>query len=127
MDAYAQAALQERVRRVAVRLRLACVYVPQAWQESAKSYVMEAIHTDHPLVLPALDHPCASELAAWVRALQAEGVLPLDFEAYEQPDGRVAVVDVDKFGALDGRDVVLPWGERRSAAEMTAAMPASWV
>jgi len=127
MDAYAQAALQERVRRVAIRLRLACVYVPQAWQESAKSYLMEEINIQRPLVLPALDHPCAPELAAWVQALQAEGILPLDYEAYEQPDGRVAVVDVDKFGTLDGRDVVLPWGERRSVVEMTSDMPASWL
>jgi len=127
MDAFAQAALQERVRRVAERLPLIRVYVPQAWPESTKAYIMEEINVERPLVLPALDHPCATELAAWVRALRAEGILPLDVEAYEQPDGRVAVVNVDKFGAIQGADVVLPWGERRSVAEMTSDMPASWL
>ena len=126
MDAFAQAALQERVRRVAETLHLSRVYVPQAWPESTKAYLMEEINIQRPLVLPALEHPCAPELAAWVRALRKDGMLPLDFEAYEQPDGRVAVVDVDKFGTLVGQDVVLPWGERRTVAEMTTDMPVSW-
>jgi hypothetical protein len=127
MDATEQSAMQELARQVALSLGLKKVYVPRAWRETDRSYIMEEINVDTPLELPALEHPSANELARWVSALLKHSILALDFEAYEQPDGRVALVDFDKFGKIEGATVILPWGDRRVVAEMTADFPRSWL
>jgi hypothetical protein len=125
MDAYAQAEMQERVRMLVQGCH---IYIPKAWKESARTYLMEAIDTQRPIALPATTHPYSQDISAWVRSCQRIGVVPLDFEAYEQPDGRVAIVDVDKFGQIthDGT-VALPWGDRQPLPHVLRNFPSTWI
>jgi hypothetical protein len=66
---------------------------------------MERIDVEKPIflgcqgnVLEGLDRDLlVSELASLWKALYKKGYMAWDFELYLQPDGRVAMVDFDKF------------------------------
>ena len=68
-------------------------------------YEMERIHVEKPIflgcqgnVLEGVDTALlVSELARLWKALYKKGYIAWDFELYLQPDGRVAIVDFDKF------------------------------
>lgn len=68
-------------------------------------YEMERIDVEKPIflgcqgnVLEGLDRDLlVSELASLWKALYKKGYMAWDFELYLQPDGRVAMVDFDKF------------------------------
>ena len=52
------------------------------------------------------------ELAIFYMKALAYEIFPCDYELYLQDDGRVALVDFDKFGAWDSDGSVdMPWGE----------------
>lgn len=59
------------------------------------------------------------ELQQFYRKGRSLGIYPQDFELYKQPDGRVAMVDFDKFGIwnTDG-SVEFPWGLRWTASQV---------
>jgi len=108
-------------------LGLAILYVPSAWPETPTQFTMEEITTTHPIALPAIDHPCSRELGAWMCGMRARGVFPEDFELYQQPDGRVALVDVDKFGTLKNGIITFPWGETMKEETLRPLYPANWL
>lgn len=68
-------------------------------------YEMERIDVEKPIflgcqgnVLEGVDRGVlVSELAIMWKALYKKGYMAWDFELYLQPDGRVAIVDFDKF------------------------------
>jgi hypothetical protein len=66
-------------------------------------YEMESIKTDKPIFLgcqgsiETVPKGLVSELAQLWRALHKKGYLAWDFELYRQTDGRVCIVDFDKF------------------------------
>jgi hypothetical protein len=66
-------------------------------------YEMERINTDKPIFLGCqgsvvtVPKELVSELAELWRALHKKGYLACDFELYLQTDGRVCIVDFDKF------------------------------
>jgi len=126
LNAMEQVGMHMLGRDVCRSLGLATVYVPEAWPETDRQYVMEEIVTDRPLDPPALEHACASELALWFQGMRTSGVYACDFELYEQPDGRVAIVDVDKFATWKEGVVAYPWGERVSEDRILLFLPASW-
>jgi len=70
-----------------------------------EGYEMERIDVEKPIflgcqgnVLEGIDRGLlVSELAMLWKALYKKGYMAWDFELYLQPDGRVAIVDFDKF------------------------------
>lgn len=73
---------------------------------------MDRIQVNKPLeVLEAKAHPVFEELKAFYLAAKQCSVFPADYELYIQPDGRVAMVDFDKFALWSPKgEVVFPWG-----------------
>jgi len=85
------------------------LYVPRAWSPTAHQYKMERIDTDTQLMNEGIP---VEELKKFYRDMKEEGVFPCDYELYKQPDGRVALIDFDKFGRwLSDGTVSLPWGQ----------------
>jgi len=85
------------------------LYVPRAWDAQAHQYTMERIDIEMPLTNEGIP---ADELKAFYRDAKKEGIFPCDYELYKQPDGRVAMVDFDKFARwLPDDTVVFPWGQ----------------
>jgi hypothetical protein len=54
--------------------------------------------------------PEAAELRRFYEKAQAAGIFPCDYELYRQPDGRIALIDFDKFSQFANGEVTLPWG-----------------
>jgi hypothetical protein len=85
------------------------LYVPRSWSPELHQYKMERINTDIPLTnedVPEI------ELKKFYSKARSQGIFPCDYELYKQPDGRVAMIDFDKFGDwLSDGTVVFPWGQ----------------
>jgi hypothetical protein len=81
-------------------------------------YEMERIDVEKPIflgcqgnVIEGIDRGLlVSEVARLWKALYKKGYMAWDFELYLQPDGRVAIVDFDKFkkGPLDNSFFIHP-------------------
>lgn len=85
------------------------LYVPKAWDAELHQYKMERIDTTIPLTDGDVSEV---ELKKFYREARSRGIFPCDYELYQQPDGRVAMIDFDKFGDwLSDGSVVFPWGE----------------
>lgn len=71
------------------------------------SYEMEKIDSGTPIEkIPAALRP---EIIAYFRAAKAAGYYPSDFELFLQSDGRVALLDFDKYGLVQDRNVIFPF------------------
>ena len=71
---------------------------------------MERIDVSKPLEEPR-GHTVLNDLKIFYERAKAAHIFPADYELYIQPDGRVAMVDFDKFGTWeDDGSVVFPWG-----------------
>ena len=85
------------------------LYVPRAWDPEMHQYKMDLINTETLLVNEGIP---VAELQKFYRDAKLEGIFPCDYELYQQPDGRVAMVDFDKFGRwLTDGTVLFPWGQ----------------
>lgn len=96
------------------------LYVPRAWDAERFAYKMDRINTENPLPLVDVKtHPVLSEIKAFYKKAQEASVFPADYELYIQPDGRVAMVDFDKFASWssDG-SVTFPWGQQMSSQQV---------
>ncbi len=75
------------------------LYTPQPLGCVGNSYKMERI--DDSEMLQQADLECwpalVEELACFYKDMGVRGVVPNDFELYKQADGRVALIDFDKF------------------------------
>lgn len=111
LGAEQQARMQEWARSLCVQARFSMLFVPRAWDADKHSYKMDRIRVDTPLeVLDTKDHPVLSELKVFYAMAQKALVFPIDYELYVQPDGRVAMVDFDKFASWHDGEIVFPWG-----------------
>lgn len=112
LRAEAQATMQECMRNLCVQEKLDLLYVPRAWDAEKHSYKMDRIEVDKPLEVTAtLDAGVLKELRRFYRAAMAQGIFPLDYELYLQRDGRVAMVDFDKFSVWNKEGTItFPWG-----------------
>jgi len=81
------------------------LYVPRAWGAQERQYSMEKIHCAEE-VSPAE----VEELKLFYAEAKNVGIFPCDYELYRQPNGRVAMIDFDKFATWKGDSVVFPWG-----------------
>lgn len=82
------------------------LFCPRAWAPEPRQYRMERI--DCSVELEPKDVP---ELKRFYQLAREAGIFPCDYELYQQKDGRVALVDVDKFGQWYQDMVVFPWGQ----------------
>jgi len=112
LGAEEQARTQEWARMLCHNEGFKLLFVPRAWDAERFQYKMDRIHVGNPLeILEAKAHPVFAELQAFYTAAKAHDIFPADYELYIQADGRVAMVDFDKFGLwqTDGT-VLFPWG-----------------
>ena len=106
-----QARMQEWARGVVWSLQLKTLFVPRAWDAEKHQYKMDRIDVSKPLQEDQIKtHDVLADLKAFYAKAKDRGVFPVDYELYIQPDGRVAMVDFDKFSTWhkDG-SIVFPW------------------
>jgi hypothetical protein len=96
------------------------LFVPQVHSFTDREYVMDRINTEQPIEMPPSDPQLLEEIRRLYQAGHSAGIYPCDFELYKQADGRVALIDFDKFGEWcpDG-SVRLPWNVTWTIDEVT--------
>ena len=84
------------------------LFVPRAWDPEPHQYKMERIEC----LVPVKHSEVAGELKMFYAMAGRQNIFPCDYELYKQQDGRVAMIDFDKFAEWreDGT-VVFPWGQ----------------
>ena len=103
--------MQEWARSLCVRAGFKRLFVPRAWDADRHSYKMDRICVLLPLeVMDTKTHAVLMELKAFYRLAMAVSVFPIDYELYVQPDGRVAMIDFDKFSSYKDGVITFPWG-----------------
>ena len=107
-----QARIQKWASNLCHEAHFKTLFVPRAWDIQEHQYKMERIDVSQPLEYSTLkDHKVLGELCAFYVAAKRKGIFPADFELYEQADGRVAMVDFDKFATWEKPGIVtFPWG-----------------
>ena len=89
------------------------LYTPRAWYqaEDRQQYRMERIDCSHEMDAFSASAATTAELKLFYEKAKEAGIFPCDYELYRQSDGRVALIDFDKFGSWTEKDeVVFPWG-----------------
>lgn len=89
------------------------LFAPRAWGATDNQYSMERIDCSRPLdILGNEVDGLSQELAILYIKAMAYEIFPCDYELYLQPNGRVALIDFDKFGVwLPDGTVETPWGQ----------------
>lgn len=81
------------------------LYAPAAREHNKSSFDIERIAANDPLHFR--DRPDAyGEVVKLYKAAYDDGIILNDIEFYEQPDKRIAVVDVDKVCTHDGKGAI---------------------
>jgi hypothetical protein len=81
------------------------LYAPAAREHNKSSFDIERISADDPLHFR--DRPDAhAEVVKLYKAAYNDGIILNDIEFYEQPDKRIAVVDVDKVCVHNGKGAI---------------------
>ena len=119
-----QASIQEWARKVC-EAGCKLLFVPRAFEAEKFQYKMERIDVTQPLELQHIaQHPVISDLQIFYRQAKEDFIFPADFELYIQPDGRIAMVDFDKFATwLDDSTVQFPWGVTASVSYLQQSVP----
>ena len=88
------------------------LFAPRAWGATDNQYSMERIDCTRPVDPLNYSLDLKRDLIILYMKTNAYEIFPCDYELYLQPDGRVALIDFDKFGVWqsDG-SVETPWGE----------------
>jgi hypothetical protein len=111
LSAEEQARMQAWARGICARERITTLFVPRAWEADKHSYKMDRIDVSKPLeLMDAKGHPVLEELKSFYKAAKTASVFPMDYELYVQPDGKVAMVDFDKFSSYKDGEIQFPWG-----------------
>ena len=106
-----QQRIQESCRILCESLGFKLLFVPRAWDAERFQYKMDRICVDKPLeLMEAKDHTVFEELKIFFEHCKKRCVFPGDVELYIQPDGRVAMVDFDKFAKWQRGEIIFPWG-----------------
>lgn len=84
------------------------LFVPRAWDPEEHQYKMERIDC----LVPVNHSEIAQELKMFYAMAGQQNIFPCDYELYRQTNGRVALIDFDKFAEWrDDGTVVFPWGQ----------------
>jgi hypothetical protein len=97
----AQLNLHNYMQKVCADLRCQILFVPPAWaSEQPEQYFMSRVDVTCPVLLNTVcTRPLLqTELTQVHQTCFAAGIFPADFELFQQTDGRVAMLDFDKFG-----------------------------
>ncbi len=106
-----QQRMQENCRLLCESLGFKLLFVPRAWGAERFQYKMNRICVDKPLeLMEAKDHAVFEELKQFYERCRRRLIFPGDVELYVQPDGRVAMVDFDKFAKWQRGEIIFPWG-----------------
>ncbi len=107
-----QARMQKWAANLCHEENFGILYVPRAWSIQEHEYKMDRIQINKPLEYTEIkNHRVLPELQAFYKAAKKVGIFPVDWELYEQDDGRVAMVDFDKFATWESSGIVtFPWG-----------------
>lgn len=107
-----QTRMQEWARMLCVSLRLPLLFVPKAWDAEKYQYKMDRIDVSQPLSeIEYKTHAVLADLKSFYTKAKEQGIYPADYELYIQPDGRVAMVDFDKFARWNqDESVEFSWG-----------------
>ena len=107
-----QARMQEWARSLCYSLGFKMLFVPRAWDAEKHQYKMDRIDVSAPITeMNYKTHAVVGELRTFYAKAKEHGVFPADYELYLQSDGRVAMVDFDKFAQWrEDNSVEFPWG-----------------
>lgn len=111
--AFMQCQIQQKVGSLLEELGSTLLFVPKAWSPQEHQYTMERIDVSRPVQAVDIENDAAlqKELSALYQATYNVGLFPCDYELYRQVDGRIGMIDFDKFGRWN-RDgsVEFPFG-----------------
>ena len=106
-----QAKMQEWARSLCTKAGFQLLFVPRAWDAEKHSYKMQRIDVSQPLDISEVkDHKVLAELQQFYVLAKHASVFPMDYELYVQPDGKVGMVDFDKFSSWSDGTIQFPWG-----------------
>jgi hypothetical protein len=130
LDALAQCRIQQWASRLLTPSNgFSLLFAPRAWQTAKPSiykgnergrqqYAMERIDCSEEINPASSQEAIMAELKLFYKKAISMGVWPCDYELYRQSDGRVALIDFDKFARWheteSGAEVIFPWGARMS-------------
>ena len=80
------------------------LYVPATISYSDREYLMEAINDRYIIMESDYNEHILEELKEFYRDMKSHDFFPYDYELYLQPDGRIAMIDFDKFGQYNQED-----------------------
>ncbi len=124
LGAEQQARMQDWIRSLCLKENFQILYEPRAWDAEKYSYKMDRIQIDSPVEISvSLDAALLKELQTLYRVSLAKGIIPIDYELYRQSDGRVAMVDFDKFSTWKEGIITFPWGVTQSDQMLKDQMP----
>jgi hypothetical protein len=89
------------------------LFTPRAWTPEGKQYAMERIDCSQQVIPELLTGNEMVELKLFYEKAKEAGIFPCDYELYRQSDGRIGLIDFDKFAAWvkeSGDEVLFPWG-----------------
>ncbi len=124
LDAEQQARMQAWARGLCAREHFQVLFVPRAWNADKHSYKMDRIDVSRPLeLMDVKGHPVLEELKKFYSLAKTATVFPVDYELYVQADGRVAMVDFDKFASYQDGEIQFPWGQTMNEAAFREQYP----
>jgi hypothetical protein len=86
------------------------LFVPKVYSYDTNSYRMERIDVSQYIHPNDVD---TDELINFYNDCKKYNIYPADFELYKQPNGKIALIDFDKFGVyINDTTIEFPWGER---------------
>lgn len=99
------------------------LFTPRAWCNEAdadmRQYRMEKIDCSDQVESCSVRSSELAELKLFYQKANEIGIFPCDYELYRQSDGRIGLIDFDKFGSWHNTEsgsgepyqhVVFPWG-----------------
>jgi hypothetical protein len=85
------------------------IFVPNVYSFDRNSYTMDKIDTQKEVNVNC----CIDELKQFYKDCKKYNLYPVDFELYLQKDGKIALIDFDKFAIFINENTIeYPWGER---------------
>lgn len=83
------------------------LFAPQPFVCKEREYSMEAIDDGYLIMTGNYREELKTEVKQFYCDMARDGFFPHDFELYLQTDGRVAMVDFEKFGEWVSRDEII--------------------
>lgn len=114
LSAEQQCIIQSKINQLLCpRNGFTLLFTPRAWRATECEYLMEKIDCSHQIDPNQNDViGLIKELTRFYMKSMSYSIFPCDYELYLQPDGRIALIDFDKFGTcLPDGSVLTPWDE----------------